>query len=374
VSDLRASRLADLWTRHLNGEELGEEERNQLTDAVAGDDMFRRRVLHDRQLDGALRALAELRERQPEMLDTMDQLVRAAALSDGFVERLRPRLRRERGLPWSRRTALGLATAAALAALFVGIKGRSPRPTASRKPAPNAMARSFSQAPAELAVAGGSDRHAVLLLGGPESEIPVSRRQATADGKLRTRLEELGFAVDVLTAEDPEPTLLRAFSAAKVVVLSPSIATAELSDELITMPVPVVALESSAFERLGLTGTVWKRDLGNNGGRLKDLVISDPRHPLAAGLSGDALVVTRPLLMRWGVPGEEAAVIAHYPGEPENRAAIFAYDRGRQMPGGPAAARRVAIFLGNDRVITSLTPEGWRLFDAAVTWSAADAR
>jgi hypothetical protein len=42
------------------------------------------------------------------------------------------------------------------------------------------------------------------------------------------------------------------------------------------------------------------------------------------------------------------------------------------MPGGRAAARRVALFLGNGRVIRSLTPDGWRLFDAAVAWSAAD--
>jgi hypothetical protein len=376
MSDLHASRLADLWTRHLTGQELSADESAQLTDALAGDDMFRRRVLHDRQLDGALRTLAELRERQSELLTTMDQLVRAAALSDGFVERLRPRLRQERGSSWSRRTALGLAVAAALAALFVGLKGWPTRQTASRKVStPAVMARSIDRPPVEeRIVPAATGRRAVLLLGSEESQSPLSRRQIAADGKLRTRLEQLGFTVDVLTTEDPEPVLLKAAGAAQVVVLSPSILTMKLSDELITAPVPLVALESSAFERLGLTGTVWKRDLGNNQGRGRELVITDPHHPLAAGLSGEAMVLTRNQLLRWGIPGEEAIVVAHYAGEPDSHAALFAYERGRQMPGGPAAARRVAIFLGNDRVISSLSPDGWRLFDAAVTWSAADHR
>src|SRR4051794_39899290 len=167
MSDLHASRLADLWTRHLTGQELSADESAQLTDAFSGDDMFRRRVLHDRQLDGALRTLAELRERQPEMLATMDQLVRAAALSEGFVERLRPRLRQEQASSWSRRTALGLAVAAALAALFVGIKGRPARPTAGRKaPVPTVMARAISRPPVEHhLIPAPTGRRAVLLLG-----------------------------------------------------------------------------------------------------------------------------------------------------------------------------------------------------------------
>jgi hypothetical protein len=377
MSDLRASRLADLWTRHLTGQELSEDESAQLTDAFASDDMFRRRVLHDRQLDGAMRTMADLRERQSEMLATMDQLVRAAALSDGFVERLRPRLRQQQASSWSRRTALGLAVAAALAALFVGLKGRPSRQTASRnKPAsPTVMARSVSRPPVDQQVfPAPTGRRAVLLLGSEDSQSPPSRKQIAADGKLRARLEQLGFTVDVLTTEDPEPTLMKAAGNAQVVVLSPSILTMKLSDELISAPVPLVALESSAFERLGLTGTVWKRDLGNNQGRTRELAISNPSHPLAAGLSGEAVVLTRNQLLRWGIPGEEAIVVAHYANEPEGHAALFAYERGRQMPGGPAAARRVAIFLGNDRVINSLTPDGWRLFDAAVTWSAADRR
>ena len=68
----------------------------------------------------------------------------------------------------------------------------------------------------------------------------------------------------------------------------------------------------------------------------------------------------------------DAIIVAHYPGGSAHHSAVFAYERGSEMLGGRAPARRVALFLGNGRVIRSLTPDGWRLFDAAVAWSAAD--
>ncbi|HXU80342.1 MAG TPA: hypothetical protein VN914_03025, partial [Polyangia bacterium] len=117
--DIRASRLSDLWTRHLAGDELSPDESTQLCDAFAGDDVFRRRVLLDRSLDGALRATAELQVREGELLASMEQLVNAAAQSEGFVERLQARLAVEPALrrAATRRAALlGTAAAAAVAA------------------------------------------------------------------------------------------------------------------------------------------------------------------------------------------------------------------------------------------------------------------
>jgi hypothetical protein len=138
----------------------------------------------------------------------------------------------------------------------------------------------------------------------------------------------------------------------------------------------MVALESSAFTRLGLTGPVWKRDVGPTSQRLNEVLITEPKHPLAAGLTGQLAVLAKPQGLRWGLPGEDAIIIARFPGAPNPRpqGAVFAYERGSEMPGGRAAARRVALFLGNGRVVRSLTPDGWRLFDAAVNWSAADSR
>jgi hypothetical protein len=352
------------------------DESEQLIEAFNGDEMFRRRVISDRRLDGALRVIADLRAHEHDMLATMDQLVRAAALSDGFVERLRPRLQREpsqRQL-WLRRAALGgLAVAAAIAAVFVGF-GHRPAHQLAARPAAPVMARALSRPPTDHQGVAVRDVHRAILLLGADSDTPRTHRESTADEQLGARLEQLGFTVDVLTAEDPEPDLMKAVERAEVVVLSPSIATAELSDQLIAAPVPLVALETSAFSRLGLTGTAWKRDVGNIGGRTREVVISNPGHPLAAGLSGESTVLTRNQTLRWGRPGEEAIVVAHYAHEPAAQTAVFAYERGSHMPVGDAPARRVGLFLGNARVITTLNAEGWKLFDAAITWSAADRR
>jgi hypothetical protein len=48
--------------------------------------------------------------------------------------------------------------------------------------------------------------------------------------------------------------------------------------------------------------------------------------------------------------------------------AIFSFERGAQMAGLAAPARRVAFFLSNT---TALNANGWTLFDAAVRWALA---
>ena len=377
MSDLGATRLADLWTRHLAGEPLNDDEATQLHEAFASDELFRQRVMQDRRLDGALRATAELRQRQPELLETMHQLVRAALHSDGFVERLRLRLASEEPprKAWARRIALGGLAAAAVAAAVVALAPRPSRPVARRAAAPTTMGRALVRHhPVDQRMIGvGRDdgRRAVLLLGDRDPAMAREGRQSLADEQLRVHMESSGFSVQVLTVEDPEVPLKDALERAQVVVLSPSIMMGDLPEELVDLPVPMVALESSAFTRLGLTGPAWKRDVGPVSQRSNEVLITEPTHPLAAGLTGQLSVLEKKQGLRWGLPGDEAIIVARFPGPARPpQSAVFAYERGSEMPGGRAAARRVALFLGNSRVIRSLTPEGWKLFDAAVTWSA----
>jgi hypothetical protein len=374
VSDLGGTRLLDLWTRHLGGDTLNDDELAQLETAFAGDDLFRQRVLQDRRLDGALRAEAELRLRQPEMLRTMHELVRAALHSDGFVERLQMRLATE-AQPrrvWGRRIALGGLAAAAIAALVVAFAPRPARMVAQGRRAPGPMARAISRPHVDQRIVARDGRRAILLLG--DSEQGRQTRQIMADQQLRERIEGLGFAVQTLSVEDTEASLKETLEQAQVVVLSPSIMMAELSEDMVDLPVPMVALESSAFTRLGLTGPAWKRDVGPTSQRVDEVTILRPEHPLAAGLTGQPVVLEKKMGMRWGLPGDEAIMVANFPATGRPQGAVFAYERGSDMPGGRAAARRVALFLGNGRVVRSLTQDGWRLFDAAVTWSAADSR
>jgi hypothetical protein len=101
-------------------------------------------------------------------------------------------------------------------------------------------------------------------------------------------------------------------------------------------------------------------------------VIGNPGHPLAAGLVGTVRVLAWPLNLRWAAPLPGASLVASYPGAPEHAGLLFGYERGTVTALGPAPARRVGLFLGNGRIIRALTEQGWRLFDAAVLWSAGN--
>lgn len=408
MTDISSTRLADLWTRQLAGEDLTGDERGVLADAFAADEVFRRRVLHDHHLEGALRAEASLQRQQDRQLAAMQQLLRAASRSDRFIARLRPRLesaayarqsgaeRAERHRAWTRRTFFAsAAVAAGLVIALVSMRPAGPpasRETLARRSAPARVAQAPAGAPATTAsqVAGiaargqsrgpldsplvvNDVRRAVLVTGADDThDAQTTLDQGTGDDRLRTQLEQLGFEVAVLSADEP---LLEEARRAQVVVLSPSVATRNLSEELVTMAVPIVALESSAFSWLGLTGPAWTRDLGHTPAQLTDVVIEDSTQPLAAGLSGQVPVFSRRQRLRWGVPGPHAIQVATYPGAPAQHSLLFAYERGALTPGGsPAAGRRVAMFLGNGRIIRRLAVPGWRLFDAAVTWAAEDTR
>ena len=64
-------------------------------------------------------------------------------------------------------------------------------------------------------------------------------------------------------------------------------------------------------------------------------------------------------------------MVASLPGQ-INQAAIFCYETGARMAALNAPARRVGFFL-TETSASELTPEGWALFDAALTWALGGA-
>lgn len=411
MSEVNSSRLADLWTRHLSGEAMAADERATLAEAFASDEVFRRRVLHDHRLEGALRAEADIQRKQPQLLAAVHEALITAVRSDRLIARLRPHLesaaedarvarhkmaeRAERRRAWTKRGVVaGLVLAAGMAAALVGTRPGTwrsePRLGVSENDSARARAVGLPQAGAPVPASPGAAINAPAVTGAESTRHVASSSeprlavfvtgaddprdledQNSSDDSLRARLEQLGFTVHFLLPDGPITDEIRR---ARVVVLSPSVATPALSAELIALPVPIVALESSAFIRLGLTGAGWERDLGNVPTQQSDLVITHPGEALAAGLSGQVAVLSRRHRMRWGIPGPQGISIASYPGAPGHRSMLFAYERGVTTPGGVAPARRVAMFLGNAQIVRRLTPIGWRLFDAAVTWCADDVK
>jgi hypothetical protein len=98
------------------------------------------------------------------------------------------------------------------------------------------------------------------------------------------------------------------------------------------------------------------------------LTIVEPAHPLAVGLDGVVRIYRGWGRLRFGRVGGDAVVVA-LGGNPP-RPVLFAYEAGAAMPGGPAPARRVGIFLPPEALDPwLLAPEGRRLFDAAVAWA-----
>jgi hypothetical protein len=98
------------------------------------------------------------------------------------------------------------------------------------------------------------------------------------------------------------------------------------------------------------------------------ITIVNPNHPLAAGLpAGDVQVCTdRNRIVRGGGLGPGAIKIATSPAG-DTTFAIFAYDKGGMMPGNfPAPAKRVGFFWHRP---SDATPEGRKLFKAAVEWA-----
>lgn len=117
-------------------------------------------------------------------------------------------------------------------------------------------------------------------------------------------------------------------------------------------------------------------------------VITNPDHPLAAGLSGRVQVYRVLREMNWGAhlapgaqviatlaPSLEAAgdAAANIATDYSGAAVIYYVPQGGALAeGATAAGLRIQYFVENENgpgTYNLLTPEGFRLFDAAVTWA-----
>jgi ferric-dicitrate binding protein FerR (iron transport regulator) len=207
--------------------------------------------------------------------------------------------------------------------------------------------------------------NAAMLVGGDNPTGVDATGLNLADRLLKQRLEARGFDVRVLRAG---PRLLEDARQSDLLVVSDSASSLDVDAHLRELPVPVLALDWFILDDLGMTGPCGQNDECGYFDGQGWLVIKDGSHPLAAGLSGSVRYTTRASQMNWGSPNLHAAWVATVPGFP-TRASIFAYDRGAEMPGLIAPARRVALpFKG--KAAGGMTEDGWALFDAAVAWAA----
>jgi hypothetical protein len=185
------------------------------------------------------------------------------------------------------------------------------------------------------------------------------------DAAVRKRLELLGYPV-VLRSDTGSAT--SDATGKSLVIVSSTVTSSNVNSKFKNVAVPVLTWESALGRFMGMTQSTSGVDYGTRTGQTT-LLIANPVHPLAGGLTGTASVVTSSQTFSWGVPNSQAIVVATLSGD-ASKSVIYGYDVGSAMIGLSAPARRVGFFL-EDVTAGSWSANGQALFDAAVAWVTA---
>lgn len=189
------------------------------------------------------------------------------------------------------------------------------------------------------------------------------------DDAIRARIESLGFVCTVIQAR-------LATSAdgdgRDLIFISESVSSSDVTSKFRDTLSPVICSEDYNYDDMLMTGPTVNTDYGFVADQ-STLAIPATASPLTAGLTtGTLTLFTSPGRTQWGIPNGNALVGAEMPVEPQKKA-VFGYRTGAAMFGMNAPARRTGFFLQDfTKEMTLLTPEGLRLFDAAVRWTSSD--
>ena len=145
-----------------------------------------------------------------------------------------------------------------------------------------------------------------------------------------------------------------------LVIISESIAAADVkfsgAHSLKDLPRPIISFEPYMYDDAGWTDKeVWKH-FGHTGTGTAAPLGLDPlsealhmtaaEHPMGLGMRGKVRIYTSPYTMAYGIPGNEATIIATADAEGKYPA-TFVYDRGSRLyDGSVAPAARIGLFLG----------------------------
>ena len=203
-----------------------------------------------------------------------------------------------------------------------------------------------------------------------------------SDVQVRDRLASQGHSVTVI--DDNEPTMGSLFADQDLILISSSVGSTAVplgglaASDLRTRNVPIVNYEPALGDELLLQTSA---DFGNPGGQTAlQVALANESHPLAAGKSGNVVVVeagttaTFSLSSRPVTLGTEAIVIATNatPGSLDtDRLAIWAYEKNTHLADNSTVVpnRRVALFFNASTSATAYNADAFDLFDAAILWA-----
>ena len=178
-------------------------------------------------------------------------------------------------------------------------------------------------------------------------------RSAEGDAPFIERLKILGFGVTVV---DDNAASAADANGKDLVVISSSVSTTALGNRLRDVTVPVVTWEEDIYDDMNMTS-----EKGSADGQIYIRVtLGDPFYlPVFEGYNQIA----------WGKPSASAIVAATLAFD-ASKATVFGYERGAQMVGLTAPARRVGLF--HNYYGSALTTYSWFIFDGAVMWAVSE--
>lgn len=197
----------------------------------------------------------------------------------------------------------------------------------------------------------------------PALLIVGENRISLSDRVILEAMERANLAVTVLrdartTEHDAENK--------RLIFISPSADPRLINTKFRDVSAPVIVGNAWLFDDMGMTSRAPQDDFGI----LRDphnYIVFETDHPLAAGFEG-VIRLSQPARYGWGRPFKTAVFRANL-GIDNDRAGIFAYDRGTMIGHRKSPARRVGLYL-TDGIAHKLTHDGRRLLDASVRWAA----
>ncbi len=191
----------------------------------------------------------------------------------------------------------------------------------------------------------------VIVVGNPAS-------LSTGDAAIVARLEASGYLV---TALDDDGLTAASADGANLVIISSTSNSNKVGTVFNGLTQTVWDAKTWHFDDLGLTGTGANSDYGNTA--TETITITDPTHPLAAGLTGTIGFTTIRRTVSWGQPGPDADIIATANTNPT----IFIYQTGDTLANGTTTPGcRITFPIFGDGP-TYYTTDAWTLFDTTTT-------
>ena len=199
-----------------------------------------------------------------------------------------------------------------------------------------------------------------------------------ADDLLKVFMESLGHTVTYFDDDEDEAATEAASAETDLVVISESVGSGGIREEITEIATPMVVMEPWAWDEMGLTS-------GGGAGddvATTDIEIVDSGHFLAAGLGGTVPVlidITGELgiaRLGKGIAGDEATVIATATlSDGQTYDVLYIYEKGAALPvapseGSPQVAADIRVCFGFDeRSYVVWNDNAYSLFGAAINYA-----